>query len=44
MGDLDDASLQSLLGALEEIDHAPVAPSAEPDRSPVLPIIKAGNR
>jgi hypothetical protein len=44
MGDLDDASLQSLLGALEEIDHAPVAPSAEPDRSPVLPVIKAGDR
>jgi hypothetical protein len=44
MGDLDDASLQSLLGALEEIDRAPVAPSAEPDRSPVLPVIKAGDR
>jgi anti-sigma factor RsiW len=44
VGDLDDASLQSLLGALEEIDRAPVAPSAEPDRSPVLPVIKAGDR
>jgi anti-sigma factor RsiW len=43
-GDLDDASLQALLGALDEIDRAPVAPSAEPDRTPVLPVIKEGDR
>jgi hypothetical protein len=43
-GDLDDASLQALLGALEEIDRAPVAPSAEPDRTPVLPVIREGDR
>lgn len=42
--DLDDASLRALLGALEEIDHAPVAPSAEPDRTPVLPVIKESDR
>jgi hypothetical protein len=43
-GDLDDASLQALLGALDEIDRAPIAPSAEPDRTPVLPVIKEGDR
>jgi anti-sigma factor RsiW len=43
-GDMDDASLQALLGALDEIDRAPVAPSAEPDRTPVLPVIKQGDR
>jgi hypothetical protein len=42
--DLDDASLQALLGALDEIDRAPIAPSAEPDRTPVLPVIKEGER
>ena len=42
--DLDDASLRALLGALEEIDRAPVAPSAEPDRTPVLPVIKESYR
>jgi hypothetical protein len=40
MSDLDDATLKSLLGALDEIDRAPVAPSAEPDPTPVLPVIK----
>ena len=44
VGDLDDASLQALLGALDEIDRAPVAPSAEPDRSSVLPVIKGDDR
>ena len=44
VSDLDDASIQALLGALDEIDRAPVAPSAEPDRSPVLPVIKEGER
>ena len=44
VGDLDDASIQALLGALDEIDRAPLAPSAEPDRSSVLPVIKAGDR
>lgn len=38
--DLDDASLRALLGALDDIDRAPVAPSAEPDRTPLLPVIK----
>jgi hypothetical protein len=42
--DLDDASLKELLGALDEIDRAPLAPSAEPDRTPVLPVIKEGAR
>lgn len=42
VSDLDDASIRALLGALDEIDRAPVAPSAEPDRSPVLPVIKDG--
>jgi len=40
VSDLDDASIQQLLGALDEIDRAPVAPSVEPDRSPVLPVIR----
>lgn len=44
VSDLDDESIRALLGALEEIDRAPVAPSAEPDRSPVLPVIKEGER
>ena len=43
-GDLDDASLRALLGALDEIDRGPVAPSAEPDGSPVLPVIREGGR
>jgi hypothetical protein len=42
--DLDDASLQALLGALDEIDRAPVAPPAEPDPTPVLPVIRTGER
>ena len=42
--DLDDASLKELLGALDAIDRAPLAPSAEPDRTPVLPVIKEGER
>ena len=40
--DLDDASIKALLGALEEMDRAPLAPSAEPDPTPVLPVIKPG--
>ena len=40
VSDLDDASIRALIGALDEIDRAPVAPSAEPDRTPVLPVIK----
>jgi hypothetical protein len=44
VGELDDASIQALLGALDEIDRAPIAPSVEPDRSPVLPVIKDGDR
>jgi Putative zinc-finger len=44
VGDIDEASIQDLLGALDEIDRAPVAPSAEPDRTPVLPVIKQGER
>jgi anti-sigma factor RsiW len=42
--DLDDATLKALLGAHDEIDRAPLAPSAEPDRTPVLPVIKEGER
>ena len=42
--DLDDASLRALLGALDEIDRGPVAPSVDPDRTPVLPVIKEGDR
>lgn len=44
VSDLDDASIQALLGALDEMDRAPVAPSAEPDHSPVLPVIKESER
>ena len=44
VGELDDASIEALLGALDEIDRAPVAPSAEPDRSSVLPVIRDGDR
>jgi len=40
--DMDDASIKALLGALEEMDRAPVAPSEEPDPTPVLPVIKTG--
>jgi hypothetical protein len=40
--DMDDASIKVLLGALDEMDRAPVAPSAEPDSTPVLPVIKPG--
>jgi anti-sigma factor RsiW len=42
--DLDDASLRALLGALDEIDRGPVAPSVDPDRTPVLPVIEEGDR
>ena len=40
--DLDDASLTALLGALDEIDRGPIAPSGEPDPTPVLPVIRDG--
>ena len=40
--DMDDASIRALLGALDEMDRAPVAPSEEPDHTPVLPVIKTG--
>jgi anti-sigma factor RsiW len=42
MDDMDDASIKALLGALDEMDRAPVAPSEEPDATPVLPVIKTG--
>jgi anti-sigma factor RsiW len=42
--DLDDASLRELLAVLDEIDRGPVAPSAEPDPSSVLPVIRDGRR
>ena len=42
--DMDDASIKALLGALDEMDRAPVAPSAEPDPTPVLPVIGTGQR
>ena len=44
MSDLDDASIKKLLGALDEIDRAPVAPSVEPDPTPVLPVIKGSDQ
>jgi len=44
VGDLDEASLKALLGALDEIDRAPLALSAEPDHSPVLPAGREGTR
>jgi hypothetical protein len=44
VSDLDDASIQALLGALDEIDRKPIAVSAEPDHSPVLPVIREGTR
>ena len=40
--DMDDTSIKVLLGALDEMDRAPVAPSGEPDPTPVLPVIKVG--
>jgi anti-sigma factor RsiW len=42
--DLDAASLRELLAVLDEIDRGPVAPSAEPDPSSVLPVIRDGRR
>jgi hypothetical protein len=44
VSDLDDESLKALLGALDEIDRAPVALSEEPDHSPVLPAGREGTR
>jgi anti-sigma factor RsiW len=44
VSDLDDASVKELLGALDEIDRAAVALSAEPDHSPVLPAGREGTR
>ncbi len=44
MDDLDRASIEALMGALEEIDRAPIAPSAEPDPVSVLPIITGETR
>jgi anti-sigma factor RsiW len=44
VSDLDEASIQALLGALDEMDRAPMAPSAEPDHASVLPVIKEGDR
>jgi len=44
VGDLDAASIEALMGALDELDRAPMAPSAEPDRTPVLPVIGEGSR
>jgi hypothetical protein len=44
VSDLDEASLKALMGALDEIDRAPVALSAEPDHSPVLPAGREGTR
>ena len=41
---LDRAAIEALMGALDEIDRAPVAPSVEPDRAPLLPVITEGTR
>ena len=42
--EMDDASIKALLGALDEIDRSRLAPSAEPDPTPVLPAIRTGER
>jgi anti-sigma factor RsiW len=42
--DMDDASIKALLGALDEMDRESLAPSAEPDSTPVLPAIRTGER
>ena len=42
--DLDRASFEALMGVLDEIERAPVAPSAEPGRVTVLPIISDDTR
>jgi anti-sigma factor RsiW len=43
-GDIDEASIKELLALLDEIDRSPVAPRAEPDPTPVLPVIKQSDR
>ena len=40
VSDLEAADMRELLGALEEIDSAPVAPAVEPDRGTVLPALR----
>jgi len=42
--DLDDASIKALLGVLDDMDRAALAPSEEPDPTPVLPVIRSGER
>jgi putative zinc finger protein len=42
--EMDDTQIKALLGALDEIDRAQLAPSAEPDPTPVLPAIRTGAR
>src|SRR5688500_17000641 len=42
--DLDPASLKALMSALDEIERSPVAPSAEPGRVTVLPVISDDTR
>ena len=39
VADLETADIEELLGALSEMDAAPLAPAAEPDGAPLLPAI-----
>jgi hypothetical protein len=42
--DLDRASIEALMSALDEIERAPVVPSAEPDRVTLVPISSDDSR
>jgi hypothetical protein len=42
--DLDRASIEALMTVLDELDRAPIVPSAEPDRVTLVPIISDGTQ